>query len=405
MENSFTSVAVVAAVAVVAPLALGLTGLRLPSIVLEILLGILVGPQLLGWASRDEPVQVLSIVGLAFLLLLAGLEVDYDRFRGRLLRLTALGYVLSFGIALVVGLALKAGDLVRSPLLVAIVLSATGLGIILPILKDAGETSTPFGQVVIAGASIAEVVPIVLLSLFFSGKGGVGAGAVLLAAFGVFVLAAGAAIFAAEHSMRLTVTFMKLQDTTAEIRVRSAFLLLIVFVVLASKFGLEAILGAFLAGATLKLLDRDDAMTHTFFRRKLEAVGFGVFVPFFFVATGLRLDVDTLFASGSAVARVPIFLGALLLIRGLPALLYRPLAERREQVLAGGLLQATSLSFLIVAGQLGVDLDLLSSVNYTALVAAGLLSVIVFPLVALSLLRQSPQEQSAVQNATVTMEG
>jgi Kef-type K+ transport system membrane component KefB len=405
VEISFTSVAVVAAVAVVAPLALGLTGLRLPSIVLEILLGILVGPQLLGWASRDEPVQVLSIVGLAFLLLLAGLEVDYERFRGRLLRLTALGYILSFGIALVVGLALKAGDLVRSPLLVAIVLSATGLGIILPILKDAGETSTPFGQVVIAGASIAEVVPIVLLSLFFSGKGGVGAGAVLLASFGVFVLAAGAAIFAAEHSMRLSVTFMKLQDTTAEIRVRSAFLLLIVFVVFASKFGLEAILGAFLAGAALKLLDRDDAMTHTFFRRKLEAVGFGVFVPFFFVATGLRLDVDTLFASGSALARVPIFLGALLLIRGLPALLYRPLAERREQIIAGGLLQATSLSFLIVAGQLGVDLDLISAVNYTALVAAGLLSVIVFPLIALNLLRRWPREESAVRSATLTMEG
>jgi Kef-type K+ transport system membrane component KefB len=405
VEISFTSLAVVAAVAVVGPLALGLTGLRLPSIVLEILLGILVGPQVLGWASRDEPVQVLSIVGLAFLLLLAGLEVDYERFRGRLLRLTALGYALSFGIALAVGLALKAGDLVRSPLLVAIMLSATGLGIILPILKDAGETSTSFGRVVIAGASIAEVVPIVLLSLFFSGKGGIGAGAVLLATFGVFVLAAGAAIFAAEHSMRLSLTFMKLQDTTAEIRVRGAFLLLIVFVVLASKFGLEAILGAFLAGATLKLLDRDDAMTHTFFRRKLEAVGFGVFVPFFFVATGLGLDVDSLFASGSALARVPIFLGALLLIRGLPALLYRPLAERREQIIAGGLLQATSLSFLIVAGQLGVDLDLISAVNYTALVAAGLLSVIIFPLVALSLLRRSPREQSAVRSATLTMEG
>jgi Kef-type K+ transport system membrane component KefB len=405
VEISFTSVAVVAAVAVAAPLALGMSGLRLPSIVLEILLGILVGPQVLGWATRDEPVEVLSIVGLAFLLLLAGLEVDYDRFRGRLLRLTALGYVVSVALALVVGLALKAGELVRSPLLVAIMLSATGLGIILPILKDAGQTSTPFGQVVIAGASIAEVVPIVLLSLFFSGKGGIGAGAVLLATFAVFVLAAAVAIFAAEHSMRLSLTFMKLQDTTAEIRVRSAFLLLIVFVVLASKFGLEAILGAFLAGATLKLLDRDDAMTHTFFRRKLEAVGFGVFVPFFFVATGLRLDVDTLFASGSALARVPIFLGALLLIRGLPALLYWPLAERREQILAGGLLQATSLSFLIVAGQLGVDLDLVSSVNYTALVAAGLLSVIVFPLVALGLLRRSTQEQSAVPNATVTMEG
>src|SRR5919197_3904042 len=242
VEISFTSVAVVAAVALVAPLALGLSGLRLPSIVVEILLGIAVGPQVLGWATRDEPVEVLSLVGLAFLLLLAGLEVDYDRFRGRLLRLTALGYVVSVAIALVIGLALKAGDLVRSPLLVAIMLSATGLGIILPILKDAGETSTPFGQVGIAGASIAEVVPIVLISLFFSGKGSVGAGAVLLATFVVFVLAVGAAIVAAEHSMRLSLTFMKLQDTTAEIRVRSAFLLLMVFVVLASEFGLEAIL-------------------------------------------------------------------------------------------------------------------------------------------------------------------
>ena len=405
MEISFTSVAVVAAVALVAPLALGLSGLRLPSIVVEILLGIAVGPQVLGWATRDEPVEVLSLVGLAFLLLLAGLEVDYDRFRGRLLRLTALGYVVSVAIALVIGLALKAGDLVRSPLLVAIMLSATGLGIILPILKDAGETATPFGQVVIAGASIAEVVPIVLLSLFFSGEGGVGAGAVLLATFAVFVLAVGAAIFAAEHSIRLSLTFMRLQDTTAEIRVRGAFLLLIVFVVLASRFGLEAILGAFLAGATLKLLDRDDAMTHTFFRRKLEAVGFGVFVPFFFVATGLRLDVESLFASGSALARVPIFLGALLVIRGLPAFLYRPLAERREQLLAGGLLQATSLSFLIVAGQLGIDLELISAVNYTALVAAGLLSVIVFPLVALGLLRRQPDNQPApASSATLRTE-
>jgi Kef-type K+ transport system membrane component KefB len=405
VEISFTSVAVVAAVALVAPLALGLSGLRLPSIVVEILLGIAVGPQALGWATRDEPVEVLSLVGLAFLLLLAGLEVDYDRFRGRLLRLTALGYVVSVAIALVIGLALKAGDLVRSPLLVAIMLSATGLGIILPILKDAGETATPFGQVVIAGASIAEVVPIVLLSLFFSGEGGVGAGAVLLATFAVFVLAVGAAIFAAEHSMRLSLTFMRLQDTTAEIRVRGAFLLLIVFVVLASRFGLEAILGAFLAGATLKLLDRDDAMSHTFFRRKLEAVGFGVFVPFFFVATGLRLDVESLFASGSALARVPIFLGALLVIRGLPALLYWPLVERREQLFAGGLLQATSLSFLIVAGQLGVDLELISAVNYTALVAAGLLSVIVFPLVALGLLRRQPQDQPApASSATLRTE-
>src|SRR5213080_2903094 len=139
MEISFTSVAVVAAVALVAPLAVGLSGLRLPAIVLEILLGIAVGPQVLGWAKVDEPVAVLSTIGLAFLLLLAGLEIDFTRLRGRLLRLTLTGYLASFALAALIGLGLRAGDVVRSPLLVAIILSATSLGVILPILKDAHQ--------------------------------------------------------------------------------------------------------------------------------------------------------------------------------------------------------------------------------------------------------------------------
>lgn len=388
MTISFTSVAVVAVVALVAPLAVGFIGLRLPAIVVEILLGIVVGPQVLGWASNDEPVQVLALIGLAFLLLLAGLEIDFSRLRGRLLRLTGLGYLVSFGFALVVGYGLRAADLVKSPLLVAIILSATGLGIILPILKDAGETSTPFGQVIVAGASIAEVGPIVLLSLFFSGEGGgIGGKLVLLIGFVVFVVAVAFAILGLERSMRVSATLLRLQDTTAEIRVRGAFLLLALFVVLASRFGLEAILGAFLAGATLKLVDRDEGMTHAFFHAKLEAIGFGVFVPFFFVSTGIKLDVASLFHSTSAIARVPLFLAALLVVRGVPALLYRPLAERGAQLWAGGLLQATSLSIPVVAGQIGVDLGLIRPINYVALVAAGLISVIVFPVLALTLLR------------------
>ena len=392
MTISFISVAVIAAVALLAPLAIGFLGVRLPAIVVEILLGIVVGPQLLGWASNDEPVQVLSLIGLAFLLLLAGLEIDFDRLRGRLLRITALGYAVSFGIALVVGFALRAGDLVRSPLLVAIILSATGLGIILPILKDARQTATPFGQVIVAGASIAEVAPIVLLSLFFSGKsGGIGAKLVLLIGFALFVLAVGVAILGAERSMRVSQLLVKLQDTTAEIRVRGAFLLLALFVALASKFGLEAILGAFLAGATLKLVDRDEGMTHAFFHKKLEAIGFGVFVPFFFVSTGIKLDVSSLFHSTSALTRVPLFLAAMLVVRALPAIFYKPLAERAGQLVAGGLLQATSLSIPVVAGQIGVDLGLIRPTNYVALVAAGLLSVIVFPLVSLTLLRGREQ--------------
>lgn len=387
MEISFTSVAVVAAVAVLAPLALGLTGLRLPAIVLEILLGIVVGPQVLGWAEVDEPVSVLALVGLAFLLLLSGLEIDLERLRGRVLRLTGLAFIVSFALALLVGYGLRAADLVRSPLLIAIILSATGLGVILPILKDAGETTTPFGRVVIAGASIAEITPIVLLSLFFSGESGpIGGKLVLLVAFVVFVAGVAVAILGLERSMRVSDTLLKLQDTSAQIRVRGAFLLLAVFVVFASEFGLEAILGAFFAGATLKLVDRDRMMTHAFLRTKLEAVGFGVFIPFFFVSTGMRLDVESLFEGGSTLARVPIFLAALLFVRALPAALYRPLAERRSQLVAGGLLQATSLSIPVVAGQIGVELGLIGPESYVALVAAGLLSVIVFPLLALTLL-------------------
>lgn len=380
MEPSFASIAVVAAVALAAPLIVGLTGLRLPSVVLEILLGVAIGPQLLGWAEVDPAVEVIALFGLAFLLLLAGLEVDLDRIRGRVLRVTGAAYAVSFGLALVAGGLLSATGLVRSPLLIAIVLSATGLGVILPILKDAGETQTPFGSVVVAGASIAEVVPIVLLSLFFSGEaGGVGAKVVLLAAFAAFAVAVAVAVLGLQQSTRVSETLVALQDTTAEIRVRAAFALLALFAALAAGFGLEAILGAFLAGATLRLVDRDRAMTHPLFHRKLEAAGFGVFVPVFFVTTGMRLDVQALVDSPSAIARVPIFLAALLLVRGLPAVLYRPLAAGRRQVIAGGLLQATSLSLLVVGGRIGVEMGLMTATTFTALVAAGLLSVILFP--------------------------
>ncbi|HEX2302950.1 MAG TPA: cation:proton antiporter [Gaiella sp.] len=387
MDASFTSVAVVAAVAVLAPLALALTGIRLPAIVLEILLGIVIGPQVLGWANVDEPVRVLALVGLAFLLFLSGIELDLRRVRGRVLRLTSVGFALSFALALVVGFGLDAAGFVRSPLMIAIILSATGLGIILPILKDAGETETALGRVVIAGASIAEVAPIVLLSLFFSERsGGVGGKLVLLAAFVAFVAAVAVAIVGLERSRRLSETLLRLQDTSAQIRVRGAVLLLTLFVVFASEFGLEAILGAFFAGATLRLVDRDETMTHTFLRAKLEAVGFGVFVPFFFVSTGMKLDVRSLFEDGSTLAHVLVFLAALLVVRGIPALVYRPFAERRGQVVAAGLLQATSLSIPVVAGQIGLSLGLIGPQSYVALVAAGLLSVIVFPFVALPLL-------------------
>jgi Kef-type K+ transport system membrane component KefB len=384
---TLSSAAIVAAIALLVPLALKLTHVRVPSIVVEILFGIAIGPQVLKCARPDEPVQVLATIGLSFLLLLAGLEVEFDRLRGRVLRLTTVAFGASFALALVAGFVLRADGLVRSPLLVAVILSATSLGVVLPVLKDAGQIDTPFGQVVIAGASIAEVVPIVLLSLLFSEhSAGIGSQLALLVTFLVFVAAIGLVIIGAERSRRISQVLVGLQETTAEIRVRGAFALLLLFAALATKFGLEAILGAFLAGATLKLLDRDRHMTHALFRVKIQAVGFGVFVPFFFISTGLNLDVRSL-QHFSILARVPIFLLAILIVRAVPALCYRPLAQRRAQIVAAGLLQATSLSIPVVAGRIGVNLDLITAGNYAALVTAGLLSVLIFPLLATPKLR------------------
>jgi Kef-type K+ transport system membrane component KefB len=273
--------------------------------------------------------------------------------------------------------------------------SATGLGIVIAVLKDAQAVDSGFGQLVIAGSSIAEVGTIVLLTLFFSGESSsVGAKLVLFGLFGLLCGAVALTVLGIEHSMRVMQALVRLQDTTAQIRVRAAFVLLAVFVVLAEKFGLEAILGAFLAGAIIKLVDRDEAMTHPQFRQKLEVVGFGVFIPFFFVASGVRYDAGALFGSASTLARVPLFLVILLAVRGLPALLYRPLVQRRE-IVASALLQATSVGLFVVATQIGQDMGLISAANAAALIAAGLLSVILFPLGALTILRRTEPEHEA----------
>src|SRR4051812_19349543 len=161
MDVSFDSVAIVTAIAFGAPLVLGLVpGVRLPAVVLELVAGIIVGPAVLGWAHDDSAVSVLALVGLAFLLLLAGLEIDFDRLRGALLRVALVGFAVSFALALGVGLALDAAGLVGSPLLIAIVLSATSLGVVIPVLKDSGRAETRFGQLTIAGSSIADVLTV-----------------------------------------------------------------------------------------------------------------------------------------------------------------------------------------------------------------------------------------------------
>ena len=387
----FSNLLIVVAAAFVAPLALGFfPRLRVPAIVVEILLGIIIGPSVLGWVTPDLPVSILALIGLSFLLFLAGLEIDVHRLRGRTLRVTATAFVVSFGIGIVAGLSLKGGGFVKSPLFIAIVLVSTSLGVIVPVLKDSDNIGSDFGQLVIAAASIADFGAIILLSLFFSGRGSTDTAGklILLGAFALLVVLIALTIADVERSRGLSRVLLRLQDTTAQIRVRGAFVLLIGFVAIAENVGLETILGAFAAGAVLSLIDRDQTMTHPEFRVKLEAAGFGIFIPVFFVTTGVRFDVNALFASVSTVVRIPLLLLALLIVRGVPALLYSPLIGRQKALVAG-LLQATSLPFIVAATQIGVQIGVVTQASAAALIAAGLLSVIIFPAAGLSLLRRA----------------
>jgi Kef-type K+ transport system membrane component KefB len=395
---SFIGLLIVAVVAFLAPLLLGLSpARRLPSVVLEIAAGIVIGPSVLGWVKVDLPISILSVLGLAFLLFLAGIEVELERLRGRLLIFVGSAFLLSLGLALLAGFGLYLAGQVVSPLLIAIILVATALGIVVPLLKDANESASDFGQLIIAGATFAELGSIILLSLFFSREASSTATKLVLLT-GFVLLASGFAftVLRLERSKHIAAVLLRLQDTTAQIRVRGAFMLLVAFVALASTLGLETILGAFIAGVILRLVDGDRMMTHPQFRQKLEAIGFGVFIPVFFVTSGLQFDLPALFASPTTILRVPVFLAALLIVRGLPALLYRPLVGTRRSM-AAGLLQATSLSFIVAATQIGGELGLITKATGAALITAGLLSVLIFPLLALTLLRRREMDSPPAQ--------
>ena len=384
---AFDNLLIVVAVAFAAPLLLGFfPSVKLPSVVLEIIAGIVIGPSVLGIVHVDEAISVVALLGLAFLLFLAGLEIEFDKLRGQVLRLTLMGFAISFAIAVVVALGLKASGLIETPLLIAIILCATSLGVLIPVLKDVGEISSTFGQLIVAAGTIADFGAVILLSIFFSGEGGVGSTLLLIGSLVLLAIVVFIAVKSAERSSLLRQDLVRLQDTTAQIRVRGAVVLLVGFAAIADSLGLESILGAFMAGAILSLLDKDEAMTHPEFRRKLEAIGFGLFIPVFFVTSGVNYDLNALTSSASNVLMVPIFLAALMAARGLPALLYRRVIDAR-QTLVAGLMQATSLPFIVAAVAIGEDLDLIDAAEGAALIGAGLLSVLLLPLIGLSLLK------------------
>ncbi|TLM98345.1 MAG: cation:proton antiporter, partial [Actinobacteria bacterium] len=329
-------------------------------------------------------VSVVASIGVAFLLFLAGLELDLDALAGAPMKLGAVAFALSMATALALTVPAGRAGIILSPLLVAIAVCATSVGIVVPVLRDTGHLTSPAGLFTIAAGSIAEIGTIALLGVFFAGPN-VSAGfeALLLAAIAagaVFLLVALRRVSMWSAGQKI---LDRLDDTSAQMRVRFAMMVLIGTAVVAAFLGFEMILGTFLAGAIFGAIIKGDRYEHRL-RSKLEGAGFGFFVPAFFVTSGLRFDLGGLSAPGE-VWRILFFLVALLLAHGLPALIYRRHLTWRETA-ATGLLQATNLSFIVVAVTVGTELGRLREVNASALIVAGLLSAVLFPALAQALL-------------------
>ena len=382
----------IAIVAVLAPvMSRGLaTWVRIPVLVFELILGIVVGPAVLGWVHPDEVLTVLADFGLALLFFVAGSEIDFAGIRGRPIIRASLGWVVSLGLGLAVGV-IVAGD--DAAIIIAICLSSTALGTLLPILRDAGELHTPFGRAVSAVGAIGEFGPLVAISLFLSARRPLGAALVLI---GFVVVAGGVILYAmlGRHGWLHRVVQATLHNST-QFAVRVLVLILVALAVLSIALELDMLLGAFAAGVIWRLLMRNAGEEQREqVETKVEALAFGVFVPIFFIYTGVTFDLRALFADWRVLVLVPIFLVVLLVTRGIPVQAAAPPGSTRRDRLSLGLLGATGLPIIVAATSTAVDEGYIGPGLAAALVGAGMLSVLIYPLIAMSLRGDVEPEQA-----------
>lgn len=385
MLIDFRALVIIALVAVLAPLLVDLPSrLRLPVVVAEIGFGIVIGPDVLGWVEVDDLIDFLSQLGLAFLFFLAGLEIDLPRIRGRPLRLAARGWLLSIALALGFAGVLHAAGYVTSPLYLGIALATTALGILMPVLRDLGELDTRFGTFTVAAGTLGEFGPIVAIALLLSGQRP-GVAAILLVLFTVAALLA-AYVVLHWRPPRLVGTLRKTMHSSAQLPVRLSLLILLALVYLASREGLDLLLGAFAAGIIVGLVTRSEDAEPV--RVKLEGIGYGFFVPIFFVVTGIEFDLAALLDNPASILRLPVFVLLFLLVRGLPAfLLYRRDLGRADRWPLA-LFSATALPLVVAVTTIAVEAGKMKPESAAALVGAGMLSVFLYPLIALTLRRR-----------------
>jgi Kef-type K+ transport system membrane component KefB len=385
VDSASATLFVILAIAFLAPLAAGLsTKLMLPALVFEIVLGIIVGPSVLGLVKITSPISLLSDLGLSALIFLAGFELDLQRVRGKPLELATSGWLISVALGIAVGFALQAMGVIVSELYVGLALTTTALGTLLPIIRDAGLLPTRFGTHVLAIGSLGEFGPIIAIAVVLSGVSPA-RGALSLLIFVAFAIA-GLLLASRFHPTRLQTALGSTLRSSGQLYIRLAVVLIALMAFVADELGLDFLLGAFTAGVLYRifLLAGADARERETVESKLEAVTFGYLIPIFFVITGVRFDLQSL-ASVTAILKIPLFLAAFLLVRGLPILLYRREFTSARERTALALLSATALPLVVAITTIGVAADQMRSSTAAALVGAAMLSVIVFPVVGMRL--------------------
>ncbi|POH73567.1 cation:proton antiporter [Arthrobacter glacialis] len=382
MDGLLLSLMVIPLVAAAAPLLAAAIGkvAKVPLVVFEIALGIMIGPSLLGWAEPTEFVKILADLGLAMLFFMAGNEINFAAIKGRPLNRASIAWLISLAGGLLVGILIA--PTVAAGVFIAVALSSTALGTLLPVLRDAKELSTPFGKAVTAIGTVGEFGPLLAISLFLSGHS-LGHSVVVLLGF---VLISGLAIWLTGRGENKVIHSMvnATLHSSGQFAVRLVLLILALLVGLSMAFGLDMLLGAFSAGVLWRVLISGAAPhDREVVEHKLDAVAFGFLVPVFFINTGVVFDVDALLSSPLTLALVPLFLVLFLVVRGLPNLLAAPVGATPRDKRAMVLFSATGLPVIVAVTAIGLERGLLPSGIATALIGAGMLSVLLFPMLAL----------------------
>jgi Kef-type K+ transport system membrane component KefB len=358
-----------------------------PVVVIELVLGIVIGPEVTGLAQNDSTTEFLGDLGLGMLFFFAGYEIDFKRIRGAPLKLAAIGWALSLALAYGLGGILAAAGLVLSFVYTGSAMATTAIGTLIPILKDAGEMKTRFGTFLLAAGAMGEFGPILLITLILSTTNPVHEALVLIA---FIVLAVVAGLLAVRTSWRGWPLLERTIETSGQVAVRLAVVLVFGLVALATQLGLDLLLGGFVAGIIVRatLHGREISI----FDSKVTAVGYGLLIPFFFVTSGMEFDIDSLFASTEAMLKLPMFAALFLIVRGAPALLlYRRQLDTRDRV-SLAVFSATQLPLVVAITTLAVDGGHMRSSTAAALVGAAIISALVYPMIGLRLRRDVDRE-------------